>query len=191
MPGEIVACDCSATSSGTTTCGADATFGACGQCSIPDPDPQKVNFQAQIVPIFNRSCGAGDIGCHARNQYAANNSMDCRGWLTLENASLGSIFYSGPSVGQSTGCPDKTLYERLMAIAPWQCASTTSYVKPNNLGASYIVNKITATGLCEVEPGKLSDSMPPPQPDNPNPYTLSTADRDLIKQWVSEGALDN
>jgi hypothetical protein len=33
--------------------------------------------------------------------------------------------------------------------------------------------------------------MPPPQPENPNPFTISAADKALIQQWIQEGALDN
>src|SRR5262245_34492486 len=94
-PGQTMACECSPTSTGTMTCGASGSFGACDQCSDRDPDPTKVNFQAQIVPIFNRSCGTSVNGCHARDAYGAKRTMDCRGWLALENAPLGSKFYAG------------------------------------------------------------------------------------------------
>src|SRR5688500_13469083 len=83
--GETVACDCSPGSVGSQTCNDNGEFGTCGNCSAPDPDPIKVNFQAQIVPILNRSCGTNGVsGCHARDAYGANKNQDCRGWLTLE-----------------------------------------------------------------------------------------------------------
>ncbi len=192
-PGERATCDCSATSTGQKTCGADATFGACGQCSIPDPDPLKVNFQAQIVPVLQRSCGTGGPGCHARDAYGANKTMECRGWLTLEDAALGSKFYSGPMNGQTTGCTDKPLYDRLMTIKVWQCLSGPAqyYVTAGDISKSYIMNKLNGVNMCKENATADSEQMPPPQPENPNPYTISAADRALIQQWIAEGALNN
>jgi hypothetical protein len=194
-PGETLECDCSATSAGIMTCSATGEFGTCGQCSIPDPDPVKANFQAQIVPIFNKSCGAGDSGCHARNAYFATSNRNCRGWLSFENASLGSTF-DGMNGIEQTGCPDMSLYTRLMTLAVWQCSNdTTPYVKAGDMAGSYIMNKINGTNLCDAGNIPLSDQvMPPPasaQPNPQNPYTLSAADKALIEQWITEGALDN
>jgi hypothetical protein len=191
-PGDRMACDCSPTSTGIMTCGADAMFGTCGQCSIPDPDPQKVNFRAQIVPILQRSCGTDGPGCHARDAYGANKNMECRGWLALEDAALGSKFYSGSMVGQSTGCPDMSLYDRLMTIKVWQCLQTTAYyVKAGDPSKSYIMNKLNGVDMCKESATSPSDQMPPPQPENPNAYMISAADTALIQQWISEGALNN
>ncbi len=194
-PGETLACDCSATSPGTMTCGANGEFGECAQCAIPDPDPGKANFKSQIVPIFDKSCGSGDAGCHARNAYFATSNMNCRGWLTFENASLGSTF-DGQNGVEQTGCPDMPLHERLMTLAVWQCSNgTTPYVKASDPAGSYIMNKINGTNLCD--PGNIPPDeqvMPPPasvQPDPQNPFVLSAADKALIQQWITEGALDN
>lgn len=185
-PGETLACDCSAMSAGTMTCGADSSFGACGQCSDPDPDPLKVNFKAEIVPILNKSCGTGTTGCHGRDAYAATVAKDCRGWLSLENASLGSKYYSGDKQGQATNCPDVSLYQRLMRLAVWQCATATAYVTPGNPGASYIMNKLNGTNLCS-DAGTVTQQMPPPQ----TTFTISASDKALIQRWITEGALDN
>ena len=191
-PGERMDCDCSATSTGTMTCGSDSMFGACEQCSLPDPDPVKVNFQAQIVPIINKSCGTGVTGCHGRDAYGASVNQDCRGWLTMENVPLGAKFYSGPRNGQNTGCPDKTLHERLLQIDVWQCLNTSvAYVTPGDVSKSYIMNKLNGVNMCKESASSPSDQMPPPQPENPNPFVLSPADKALIQKWIEEGALDN
>ncbi len=192
-PGETMACDCSPTSTGTMTCGTDSTFGACGQCSLPDPDPLKVNFQAQIVPIIDRSCGTGVTGCHGRDAYGASLSQGCRGWLTMENVALGAKFYSGPRNGQSTGCVDLPLYERLTQIDVWQCLTTSvAYVTPGDVSKSYIVNKLNGVNMCRESSTSPSDQMPPlQQPDNPNPFVISAADKALIQKWIEEGALNN
>ena len=187
-PGETAACDCSATSAGTMTCGADRTFGACGQCSDPDPDPGIVNFQAQIVPILNRSCGTGVNGCHARDAYGASSTQDCRGWLTLENEALGSKFYAGPKNGQVTGCPDKTLYERLTQLDVSQCLTTSvAYVTPGDVSKSYIMNKLNGVDMCKESATSPSVQMPPEE----SMFTISAADKALIQQWIAEGALNN
>ena len=183
--GATQACTCATGGTGTQTCSAGA-FGACDMCAPPDPDPTRVNFQAQIVPILERSCGATNGACHARNQYAANVTMSCRGWLTLENASLGSVFYSGDKVGQSTGCPDKTLYQRLLTIIPWECPSPSYYIRATDPSRSYILDKINGTPLCS-EGGAPSVQMPP----SDSMFTLAAADKALIQQWIVEGALDN
>lgn len=187
--GETVACDCSPGSVGSQTCNDNGEFGACGNCAAPDPDPTKVNFQAQIVPIIDRSCGTNGVtGCHARDAYGASSTQDCRGWLTLENESLGSKFYSGPKKGQATGCPDKPLYERLTQIDVWQCLTTSvAYVTPGDLSKSYIVNKLDGVNMCKESASSPSVQMPP----SDSMFTLSAADKALIKQWIAEGALNN
>ncbi len=189
MPGERAACDCSPGSTGTQVCGEESTFGTCGDCSVPDPDPARVNFQAQIVPIINRSCGTnGVLGCHGRDAYGASMTQDCRGWLTLENASLGAQFYSGPKKGQATGCPDKPLYQRLIQIDVWQCLTTSvAYMTPGDLSKSYLLNKLDGVNMCMESAGSPSVEMPPAD----SMFTLAAADKALIKQWIMEGALDN
>lgn len=188
MPGERVACDCAASSTGTMTCGDNGSFGACGECSAPDPDPAKVNFQAQIVPIINRSCGTSGTGCHARDAYGASVNQDCRGWLTLENESLGAQFYSGPKNGQTTGCPDKPLYERLTQIDVWQCLTTSvAYVTPGDVSKSYIMNKLNGVNMCKESAMSPSEQMPPVE----SMFTISATDKALIQQWIVEGALNN
>jgi hypothetical protein len=188
-PGERVACQCAADSVGTMMCDSDGFFGACGDCSAPDPDPTRVNFQAQIVPILNRSCGTNGVtGCHARDAYGANKNFECRGWLTLENASLGAMFYSGMLAGQSTECPDRPLYERLTQIDVWQCLSTSvAYVTPGDVSKSYIMNKLNGVNMCKESATAKSEQMPPME----SMFTISAADKALIQQWITEGALNN
>jgi hypothetical protein len=184
--GATQACTCDTGGQGVSTCGDGGAFGACEQCAPVDPDTSNVNFQAEIVPIIERSCGPANSACHARNQYAASSSMSCRGWLALENVPLGSKFYSGPNEGQSTGCPDKTLYQRLLTIIPWECAAPSYYIKPTDAARSYVMNKINGSPLCS-EGGAPSVQMPP----SDSMYTLAAADKALIQQWIAEGALDN
>lgn len=189
--GQSQGCTCASGGNGTQFCDDGGNFGECGMCGPVDPDPGAVNFTAEIIPIIERSCGSGATACHARNQYAANQPMDCRGWLTLENANLGAQFYSGPNMGNSTGCPDLSLHERLLTIDPWECAPGAFYVKPGDPVNSYVVQKMNGQGpggtpLCS-EGGAPSVQMPPAD----SLFTISAADKALIEQWIMEGALDN
>jgi hypothetical protein len=184
--GQSQACTCTSGGQGTQLCDDTGNYGACGMCAPVDPDPAKANFKAEIVPIFERSCGAGSSACHARNQYAANQPMDCRGWLSLENAALGSVFYAGDMQGQPTGCPDLSLYDRLMTIDPWECAVGSTYIRAGDPARSYVMNKIDGAPLCS-EGGAPSVQMPPAD----STYRLSATDKALIQQWITEGALDN
>ena len=174
---------------------------ACGNSSggNVDPDaptgpadgvpPDEVQFQRDVVPVFNRSCGSGTEGCHHRKTYGANVNMDCMGWLSLENASLGAQFYGGPNMGQSTGCPDKTLHARLLEITVWQCRSgpLRNYAKAGDLAGSYIVSKMRGTNLCNADGSTtVSDKMPPPPPATP--FAISEADIQTVEAWVTAGA---
>lgn len=184
--GQSQACTCTAGGTGTQFCDDSGNYGECAMCGPTDPDPNVVNFKAEIVPILVRSCGSGTTACHARNQYAATQNMDCRGWLTLENADLGSEFYSGPNTGSATGCPNLSLHERLLTIDPWECAAGAKYIVPGNPTNSYVMNKINGAPLCS-EGGAPSVQMPP----SDSLFTLNPADKNLIQQWITEGALDN
>lgn len=184
--GQSQGCTCASGGNGTQFCDDSGNFGECDMCGPVDPDPNKVNFKAEIIPIIERSCGSGATACHARDAYGANQGMDCRGWLSLENADLGSMFYAGPNAGDPTGCPDLSLHERLTTIDPWECAVGAAYIKPNDPANSYVMNKINGSPLCS-EGGAPSVQMPP----SDSTFTLSAADKALIQQWIAEGALDN
>lgn len=186
--GERAVCDCAPGSVGTMICDDSGAFGACGNCSAPDPDPTRVNFQAQIIPILNRSCGTDGMGCHARDAYGASMNQDCRGWLTLENEALGTKFYSGPRNGQATGCPDLSLHRRLTQIDVWQCLTTSvAYVTPGDPSKSYVLNKLDGVNMCKESADADSEQMPPAD----SMFSITADDKALIRQWIVEGALDN
>ena len=149
--------------------------------------PNTVQFLRDVVPIFNKSCGSGTEGCHHRKTYGANASMDCRGWLSLENAPLGSIFYGGAMMGQPTGCPDMPLHGRLMNIAVWQCRTgpLRSYAKAGDLAGSYIINKLRGVDMCNADGSTMvSDKMPTPTSN----FVISEGDIETIEAWVKAGA---
>lgn len=164
-----------------------------GATATPTPTPAGTpTFQADIVPIFETSCGTANNSCHSRVAYAANSSTvggACRGWLSLENASIGSQFYDGPQTGQSTGCPDRPLYERLTADGlsnSWQCGPNVfnpsspdpnvPYILEGDPEASYLYRKLTGGPYCD-------NSLP-----MPNVGTISADTIDVVRRWIEAGA---
>lgn len=156
--------------------------------STPTPTPAGTpTFATDIIPIFDQTCGTLNNACHSRVAYAANSTEDCRGWLSLENASLGSEYYDGPNVGNPTGCLDRTLYERLTMAAladAWQCGPPANggakvpYVVPGDADASYLFRKINGGPYC----GTPSDPMP-------QTGSLDAQTIDVIRRWIDGGAL--
>lgn len=143
-------------------------------------------FAGDIVPLFQRSCGAANSSCHVKEAYGAASAQDCRGWLTLENKSLGAVYYSGPNAGQSTGCPDRSLYDRLTQLDAWQepNGQRRKYVKAGDPQNSYLYNKIAGGPYGEDRPGVLSTPMP-------QNSTLPASDVAMVKKWIELGAPNN
>ena len=150
-----------------------------------------VSLKNDLVPIFNASCGTGTSGCHSREAYGAASNMGCRGWLTLEDAALGSKYYSGPMNGQNTGCQDRTLHQRLTQLDAWMCSNpNVKYITPNSTANSRLHQIVsgnpTGNGKCEKSPGVPNTAMPPaPAP------ALSATDLQLLTDWINQGALNN
>lgn len=146
-------------------------------------------FEVDIVPIFQQSCGAGDENCHRREAYGANSDANCRGWLALENAALGSEFYSGNNEGQPTGCPDMPLYDRLLNLDAWNCEEfdpRVKYVIPCDAESSYLMRKIDGGPYCKNPMGEFTQPMPPG-------VELAADKIATIEAWINAGAptLDN
>jgi hypothetical protein len=138
-------------------------------------------FETDIVPIFNKSCGATDGSCHAAVAYFATVSDGCRGWLSLENKPLGSMF-DNPQTGMIdvTGCPDMELYRRLLDLDSWEeCnGEGVRYVVPCDPDASYLWHKIQGTPLCGLPDSK---KMPPD-------VALSPVEAETLRLWILAGA---
>lgn len=140
-------------------------------------------FETDIVPILNKSCGAGNTACHADVAYAASVNFDCRGWLALPDQPLGSKYYSGPDQGKPTGCPDLPLYERLLQLAAWQeCNGVQKkYVVPCDVEASYLFDKIDDGPYCGETPNTPSEKMP-------KGTVMDPVEKETIRAWILAGA---
>lgn len=147
--------------------------------SSPTPVPSPLF--AEVVTIFYAQCGAESGACHSRHTFVADSSNGCRGFLALENTSLGSVVYAGSNMGLSTGCPDEPLYDRLLKLAA-QCTDGRQHVQPGQPGQSYLFNKIAGGPYCSLTNGMPSGPMPFDSPiDDPN-------DIDRIRDWIADGA---
>ncbi|MFT3842209.1 MAG: fibronectin type III domain-containing protein [Myxococcaceae bacterium] len=174
-----------ASGGGAATGGGSASGGGSGGGGVAT-----VSFRNDVVPIFGSTCGSGNTTCHAPNAYAASAQFDCRGWLSLTDSPLGSTYN-----GNSTGCADRTLYQRLTELKAWMCEPQQAYVVAGSLAQSHLYQMIagdpTGGGTCwKVAPmngqaGVANTAMPPA------PATISQADVDTIKNWILQGAQDN
>lgn len=164
------------------------TPGATGPGGDTGPEAVTPSFQDDIVPLFYRSCGAGENACHSAIAYGASAGEGCRGWLALEDAPLGSTL----PTGEPTGCDDRELYERLTELTAWQCYISgwsgngnvgfdIPYVVPGDLEGSYVWQKVTGGLLCDLSAG---------EPSQPMPLTaeLPAEDLALLEAWILAGA---
>lgn len=152
-------------------------------CSSNEPaaaTAEPLSFAKDIVPILNRSCGAGDNACHSRVAFHPNKEQGCRGWLALEDAPLGSV---DPKDGTATGCPDVPLYERLTQLDAWECGPpyfamfpARKYVQPGQPEASHLLNKMNGGPQCGV-----NAVMPKGGKADP-------AEVEIITRWIKAGA---
>lgn len=211
VPNQAVACTCTDGGNGAQVCTPDGSgFGEC-ECDSTEGDSTEgdstdgdstdgdstgegdstgwdgeslPSWSEHIVPLLYDSCGAGINGCHSREAYAAAVESDCRGWLALEDVPLGAEFYAGADLGQPTGCSDMMLHDRLITLAPWQCAADSRYVTAGSTEASYVWQKIQGQNLCEVSPGVISKPMPPPD----SGIVLTETEKLMIEAWILGGA---
>ena len=169
--------------SATAPSGAKPDGGAPVDAGQRDTNVTNPTFQSDILPLLQASCGAGASACHIRDMYAATKNQNCRGWLSLEDAMLGSQIYGGPTGGQPTGCPDRSLYDRLTQLDAWQepAGQLRRYVRPGDPANSYLYNKLAGGPYGEKSPGVASDPMP-------SSATLSPAEVQMVKRWIEQGA---
>lgn len=164
---------------GTGATGSGGAVGGTGGSSTGGSSAAPV-FEADIVPIFTTTCGATDNNCHSRVAYAADGNNGCRGWLSLEDAAIGSQIYGGTMDGTPTGCPDMPLYERLTELLAWEeCGGVAKkYIVPCDVDASYLFDKIDDGPYCG-EP--MSKSMPPG-------VLIDPVKKETIRAWILAGA---
>ena len=154
-----------------------------------------VQFQRDVAAIIGRSCGSGNMSCHSAIVYFANSDQGCRGWLALEDKPLGAM-YCGPNGCRQTGCPDRTLYQRLLQLEPWMCMGGKRYVVPGDPNASLLFKILSSadpsmSGACRDGNNVPLARMPlDPMTMMPAP-ALPAAEIETIRQWILAGAPNN
>jgi hypothetical protein len=134
---------------------------------------EKLSFNRDIMPIIQAKC----LNCHGRNFYDADLSIGCGGMVSFEDVPLGSLHYSGPRMGETTGCPDRSLYERLTELRAWGCYSTT-YVIPGDPERSFLLMKLKGVP-CGGSP------VSAPQAE------VSAEEIATIQRWIAQGAFQD
>ena len=219
VPGQSVGCACADGSMGAQVCEADGS--GLGACSCDGSDPGSggdggpaadggnadgggsngdggattiVSFSQDVVPIFEKSCGASAMGCHDAEPFNATVDADCRGWLSLTQEPIGSVYNSGELTGQATGCADFTLHQRLLDIGAWSCSPNPGnpgagggvikkFIVPFDPDSSYLLQRANMQATpCDLPMDP--DPMPPVG-------EISDEDLDTIELWILQGALDN
>lgn len=168
-------------------CIAAATWAGCtgnkGNPAQPSPSPTPSfapeSFRTDVLPIINAQCGPTNPSCHSRVVYTAYLTSSCRGVLSLEDTALGDVFYSGTNAGQSTGCPAKPLYDRLLGDS-MECdpPDEKAYVNPGVLSSSYLWVKLIGPPALPFCQGILM----------PFDHPIPPEDLDAISNWIDAGA---
>lgn len=153
-----------------------------------------VSFSRDVVPIFGRSCGSGNAQCHSAVAYFASSDQGCRGWLALEDKPLGAM-YCGPNGCRSTGCPDRTLHQRLLQLEPWMCMGGKKYVVPGSPATSLLHQNLgpdpSMSGACRDGMGTPLARMPKDPMTMMSGPAIPAADLEKIRQWIADGAPNN
>lgn len=182
---------------GANTAGSAATTGG-------DTSGAEVSFQNDVVPSLVKSCGSTTTGCHNNDQAFGRNMPQfgpCKViWFSAVDEPIGAKFLSGASNGQSTGCPDVSLYDRLLTLRSMLCDKPSwdqrpHYIVPNDLKQSLLYQVIagdpTFGGQCAAL-GVPVRRMPLVDPKIlPKTVPLSDAEIANIKNWILQGAKDN
>jgi len=163
-----------------------------------------VSFQNDVVPSLVASCGSTNSGCHNIDQ-AVGRIMPQFGpckviWFSAADAPAGATYTSGPNQGQPTGCPDLTLYERLMDLHSMLCEAPSwdqrkKYVVPGDIDNSLLYQVIAGDpsmgGVC-TNMGVGVGGMPKVDPlVEPNPVLLTADQIAKIRDWIMQGAPNN
>src|SRR5262245_52809052 len=182
-------------SAGTTTTGRGGAGGTTAAA---------VSFRRDVVPALVQSCGSTTVGCH-NNDQAVGRIMPQFGpckviWFSAVDGPIGAKYFTGGNAGQSTGCPDLNLYDRLLQLHSMLCDGTTwsaraSYVVPYDLQRSLLYQVIAGdpsmAGKCTAN-GVPVGMMPKVDPTVlPNGVPLTADKIQQIGDWIMQGAPNN
>ena len=171
--------------------------GCAGYVSDADLTTPVVSFSTDVLPIFEHSCGLSS-SCHGDRS-----DIGARGiFLGCDITTSMACSVSPPVAPQ--------VYPNLAGPEAGAPLETTAmpFVTPGDPSQSYLMHKIDGD-LCTVtgcvmsnaavmqagdEPGTAGQGQPPNWCGTPMPFNLPFIDpsqRDTIRRWIKQGALDN
>ena len=147
-------------------------------CAQPGPGTTQlsspsVSFASDVVPLFETSCATSTL-CHQGLTGSAVPSM--------------SLLFLGTGMGAAADSP--SIYSALPV--PSHELPSMSYVTPGDPGTSYLMHKMDGDqcqfeSTCAIMPA----STTPCGAVMPIPCALADDQRDVVRRWIAQGALDN
>ncbi len=164
----------------------------------------EVSFRSDVAPLLVQSCGSTTSGCHNADQ-AVGRIMPQFGpckviWFSAVDAPVGATYTSGPNLGQTTGCTDLDLYERVTGLHSMLCDAPSwdqrvRYVVPGNLNESLLYQVVAgdaSMGDQCLNLGVPVRRMPLVDPQIlPNGVALTADGIAKIRDWILQGAKNN
>jgi hypothetical protein len=120
-------------------------------------------------------------------------------WFSSVDAALGA-YSNYPTNSEPTGCPDLSLYDRLLQQHSMLCTGTTwqnrpVYVAPGDLQTSLLYQVIagdpTFGGRCSVNGSPVAAMPKIDAMMNPGGVPLTNAEIAKIRDWILQGAKNN
>jgi len=162
-----------------------------------------VSFRTDVVPALVATCGTNNGSCHSAIQ-ATGRTMAQYGpckviWFSSVDAPLGA-YSDYPTNNVPTGCPNLSLYDRLLQLHSMLCNGATwqaraKYVVPGNLQQSLLYQVIAGDASfgsqCSVNGTPVSRMPRLDAMVNPGGRALTTAEIDKIRDWILQGAPNN
>jgi hypothetical protein len=127
-----------------------------------------------VMPIFQMSCATSTL---------------CHQGITGSTIPAMSLLYLGNGVGGSTD--PLTVYVALSAVASHELPSM-SYVSPGDPTQSYLMHKMDGD-MCQFanDCAVIPASPTPCGVVMPVPCALSDSQRDVVRRWIAQGAMNN
>jgi hypothetical protein len=164
-----VAAACGSSSSSGTVASADASAG-CAPYEVPagfDASMPAVSFRDHVLPIFRRSCGLSP-SCH---QGASSTTR--------------RIYLGSPQITDNS---DATLVRAgIVGVASLDLPSM-AVVSPGDPSQSFLMHKLDGD-QCAFDAQCVGGDCLLPMPQGS--YPMATPDRDSIRRWIAQGALDD
>ncbi len=193
------------TGGGGVDAGAGGTGGRGGSGGAGGRDggvpPAIPSFLRDIVPKLEAGCGSGDMNCHSRGQADGRSDPQygpCQvAWLSTVNMPLGATYSGGPNAGKPTGCPNLSLYDRLIQIKSMLCVNKPArqnYVVKGNVAKSLLYQVLAgdpSMGRTCQDPmtgGPLA-RMPKAPYDKLNVWDAAAIK--MLGDWITAGAPNN